>query len=314
MARIGPIFYFVMASNPSLIQPFFLTVAWIGAFTAFLAATQALVGYELKKILAYSTVSQIGYMMMALGLAGLSVNFASGLSAGLFQLHEPRHLQGRPLPHGRASSSTPPGSKYINEMGGMKDKLRLTFAVFLIAAASLSGIPPLSGFWSKDAVLALAWNSGQTGLFVVGSSPRASRPSTRSACSGSSSSASGASTRGLGGGEAGDPMSRDLSAWVPYVDPGRGDGGDRAPRPLRPGGLARLGLATPTSNRSSPWVRSPASTGPTPSFDFLPRCITLVIVAVGVLAACPVLHRRVASPQRQVIGSSPGCWASTGSW
>ena len=54
-------------------------------------------------------------------------------------------------------------------MGGLKDKLRLTFAVFLIAVASLSGIPPLSGFWSKDAVLALAWNSGQTGLFVVGS-------------------------------------------------------------------------------------------------------------------------------------------------
>ena len=45
------------------------------------------------------------------------------------------------------------GSKYINEMGGMKDRMKLTFAVFLIAVASLSGIPPLSGFWAKDAVL-----------------------------------------------------------------------------------------------------------------------------------------------------------------
>jgi NADH-quinone oxidoreductase subunit L len=60
-------------------------------------------------------------------------------------------------------------SKYINEMGGMKDRLKLTFAVFLIAVASLSGIPPLSGFWAKDAVLGIAWSSGQFGLFIVGS-------------------------------------------------------------------------------------------------------------------------------------------------
>ena len=53
-------------------------------------------------------------------------------------------------------------------MGGLKDKMRLTFAVFLIAAASLSGIPPFSGFWSKDAVLATAWDAGQWGLFAVG--------------------------------------------------------------------------------------------------------------------------------------------------
>jgi NADH-quinone oxidoreductase subunit L len=167
VARIGPIFYFALLANPSLIQPFFVTVAWIGAFTAFLAATQATVGFELKKILAYSTASQIGYMMLALGLAGLSTNFAQGLSAGLFQLMSHAvfkaalFLMAGVLIHSAHS-------KYINEMGGMKDKLKLTLAVFLIAVASLSGIPPLSGFWSKDAVLAVAWNSGQFGLFAVG--------------------------------------------------------------------------------------------------------------------------------------------------
>ncbi|MDA4136121.1 MAG: NADH-quinone oxidoreductase subunit L [Thaumarchaeota archaeon] len=167
VARIGPIFYFALLANPSLIQPFFVTVAWIGAFTAFLAATQATVGFELKKILAYSTASQIGYMMLALGLAGLSTNFAQGLSAGLFQLMSHAvfkaalFLMAGVLIHSAHS-------KYINEMGGMKDRLKLTFAVFLIAVASLSGIPPLSGFWSKDAVLAVAWNSGQFGLFAVG--------------------------------------------------------------------------------------------------------------------------------------------------
>ncbi|MDG6953767.1 MAG: NADH-quinone oxidoreductase subunit L [Nitrososphaerota archaeon] len=168
VARIGPIFYFAMAANPALIQPFFMVVAWIGAFTAFLAATQAMVGFELKKLLAYSTVSQIGYMMLALGLAGLSTNFAEGLSAGLFQLISHAIFKAALfLMAGVLIHLT--GTKYINEMGGLKDKLKITFAVFLIAAAALSGIPPLSGFWSKDAILATAWGSGQYGLFLVGS-------------------------------------------------------------------------------------------------------------------------------------------------
>jgi NADH-quinone oxidoreductase subunit L len=168
VARIGPVFYFALLANPSLIQPFFITVAWIGAFTAFLAATQATVGFELKKILAYSTVSQIGYMMLALGLAGLSTSFAQGLSAGLFQLMSHAVFKAALfLMAGALIHSA--HSKYINEMGGMKDRLKLTFAVFLIAVASLSGIPPLSGFWAKDAVLGIAWSSGQFGLFIVGS-------------------------------------------------------------------------------------------------------------------------------------------------
>ncbi|MDG6898910.1 MAG: hypothetical protein JRN24_04130, partial [Nitrososphaerota archaeon] len=59
-------------------------------------------------------------------------------------------------------------SKYINDMGGMRDKMKLTFAAVLIAAASLSGIPPFSGFWSKDAILGAAWGAGQYALFAVG--------------------------------------------------------------------------------------------------------------------------------------------------
>ena len=240
VARVGPIFYFVLASNPSLIQPFFVTVAWIGAFTAFLAATQALVGHELKKILAYSTASQIGYMMMALGLAGLSADyFAQGLSAGLFQLishavfKAALFLMAGVLIHSAHS-------KYISDMGGMKDRLKLTFAVFLIAVASLSGIPPLSGFWTKDAVLGLAWNSGQTGLFLVGTltagitafyafrllgivffgrAERAALRVRRRAATGF--------------------MSRGRLA-SPLRPPRVGDGRHRAPGALRAGGLARL--------------------------------------------------------------------------
>jgi len=171
VARIAPIFYFIALANPSLgpssVQPFFMTVAWIGAFTAILAASQALVGFELKKILAYSTISQIGYMMLAVGVAGLSVDFSQGLSGALYHLTSHAifkaclFLAAGALIH--ASDS-----KYISEMGGMRDKMKMTFAAFLIAVASLSGIPPFSGFWSKDAVLGAAWGAGQYALFAVG--------------------------------------------------------------------------------------------------------------------------------------------------
>jgi NADH-quinone oxidoreductase subunit L len=171
VARVAPIFYFIALGTPALgvgsVQPFFMTVAWIGAFTAFLAGSQALVGFELKKILAYSTVSQIGYMMLAVGVAGLSADFSQGLSAGLYHLMSHAifkaclFLAAGALIHAA-------DSKYINEMGGMRGRMRVTFAAFLVAAASLSGIPPFSGFWSKDAVLGAAWGSGQYALFAVG--------------------------------------------------------------------------------------------------------------------------------------------------
>ncbi len=167
VSRVGPLFYFALASDPALIQPFFVTVAWIGAFTAFLAGTQALVGYELKKILAYSTVSQIGYMMMALGLTGLSPDFAQGLSAALYHLTSHAIFKASLFMAAGALIHVS-GSKYISDMGGLRSSLKVTFAAFLIAAASLSGIPLFSGFWSKDAVLATALDSGQLGLFFVG--------------------------------------------------------------------------------------------------------------------------------------------------
>jgi NADH-quinone oxidoreductase subunit L len=171
VARVAPIFYFIAIADPTFgvasVQGFFMTVAWIGAFTAFLAASQALVGFELKKILAYSTVSQIGYMMLAVGVAGLSTNFSLGLSAALYQLMNHAifkaclFLAAGALIHAA-------DSKYISDMGGMRDRMKLTFTAVLIAAASLSGIPPFSGFWSKDAVLGAAWGAGQYALFTVG--------------------------------------------------------------------------------------------------------------------------------------------------
>ena len=91
VARIGPLFFALAAFG---MTQFFEVVAWTGAITAFLLATQAIVNPEIKKVLAYSTGSQIGYMMMALGIAGLSTQFVEGYTAGFFQLMSHARVQG----------------------------------------------------------------------------------------------------------------------------------------------------------------------------------------------------------------------------
>ena len=152
IARIGPIFI-TAVENISLIIPFFEFIAWIGAITAFLAASQAMVSNELKKVLAYSTVSQIGYMMLAFGVAGLTSNFIVGYVAGFFHLTSHAIFKAS-LFMGAGAIIHQTHTKYLNEMGGLRKQMRLTFIAMTIGAASLAGIPLLSGFWSKDAILA----------------------------------------------------------------------------------------------------------------------------------------------------------------
>ncbi|MEM3073295.1 MAG: proton-conducting transporter membrane subunit [Nitrososphaerales archaeon] len=155
VARIGPIFY-TAAQAVNAAPLFFEAVAWVGAFTAFLAATQAVVGREIKKVLAYSTVSQIGYMMLALGAAGLVAEetaFASGFTAGFFHLMSHAVFKAS-LFMAAGALIHACGSKYLSDMGGLRKVMPITFFSMLLASASLAGVPPLSGFWSKDAVLA----------------------------------------------------------------------------------------------------------------------------------------------------------------
>ncbi len=85
VARIGPL-VFALGAAGILVDRFFEIVAWVGAITALLLATQAMVNPEIKKVLAYSTGSQIGYMMMALGVAGLSAQYVDGYTAGFYHL------------------------------------------------------------------------------------------------------------------------------------------------------------------------------------------------------------------------------------
>lgn len=134
-------------------------VASIGAFTAFLAASIGLVQNDIKRVLAYSTVSQLGYMIMALGLAGFT--------AGTFHLMT--HACFKALLFLAAGSVIHAvHTNDIQFMGGLNKKMRITSITFLIASLSISGIFPLSGFWSKDEIFATAFAGGHYIFLVVG--------------------------------------------------------------------------------------------------------------------------------------------------
>jgi NADH-quinone oxidoreductase subunit L len=124
-----------------------LVVAIIGCFTAFLAASIALVQNDIKRVLAYSTISQLGYMIMVLGLGGFT--------AGTFHLYTHAFFKAL-LFLGAGSVIHAVHTNDIWEMGGLYRKMKITAITFIIASLSISGIFPLSGFWSKDEILAVA--------------------------------------------------------------------------------------------------------------------------------------------------------------
>src|SRR6476620_2455919 len=157
VAQVGPLFFAVSALNSS---QFFEVVAWVGAITAFLLATQALVNPEIKKVLAYSTGSQIGLMMMGLGIAGLSASFVDGYTAGLFHLMSHAMFKAS-LFMGAGAVLHAVGSRFMTDMGGIRSKMKKTFLFMMMAGLSLAAAPFItSGFWSKDAILAAVLESG----------------------------------------------------------------------------------------------------------------------------------------------------------
>jgi NADH-quinone oxidoreductase subunit L len=170
IGTVGPL-YVAAANGLSLTYPFFLTVAVIGGFTAFLAASQAMVLDELKKVLAYSTVSQIGYMMLGLGVAGLSSSsdFVFGFTGAFFHLiSQALFKAGLFMCAGWLLHIS--GSRFMKDMGGLRKNLPVTFVSMLVVALSLAGIIPFSGFWSKDAILSAAAHAGSVGvgLYILG--------------------------------------------------------------------------------------------------------------------------------------------------
>jgi NADH-quinone oxidoreductase subunit L len=159
VARIGPLFFALAAFDAAA---FFEVVAWVGAITAFLLATQAIVNPEIKKVLAYSTGSQIGYMMMALGIAGLSTQFVDGYTAGFFHLMSHAMFKAS-LFMAAGAILHAVGTRFMTDMGGLLKNMKKTFIFMLLASLSLAGAPLItSGFWSKDAIFAALLESGST--------------------------------------------------------------------------------------------------------------------------------------------------------
>ncbi|OEF99820.1 NADH-quinone oxidoreductase subunit L [Vulcanibacillus modesticaldus] len=131
-------------------------VATVGGFTAIFAASIGLVQNDIKRVLAYSTVSQLGYMMLALGSAGFI--------AGVFHLFT--HAFFKALLFLTAGSVIHAvHTQNIKEMGGLGKEMKITRAVFLIGALAISGFPGLAGFFSKDLILMSVYESGHVTLF-----------------------------------------------------------------------------------------------------------------------------------------------------
>src|ERR687897_288270 len=129
VARIGPLFFALAAFDAAV---FFEVVAWVGAITAFLLATQAIVNPEIKKVLAYSTGSQIGYMMMAIGIAGLSTQFVDGYTAGFFHLMSHAMFKAS-LFMGAGALLHTVGSRFMTDMGGLRKHMKKTYIFMLLA-------------------------------------------------------------------------------------------------------------------------------------------------------------------------------------
>ena len=169
VARLGPLF-FTLAAAGILIDQFFEIIAWVGAITAILLATQGMVNPEIKKVLAYSTGSQIGYMMMALGIAGLSQQFVDGYTAGFYHLISHAMFKAS-LFMAAGSLLHAVGSRFMTDMGGLRKQMRKTYAFMWAAGLGLMGAPFITtGFWSKDAIFAAVYESGNAWalpIFVI---------------------------------------------------------------------------------------------------------------------------------------------------
>jgi NADH-quinone oxidoreductase subunit L len=153
VARLGPLFE---ASGGSALT----VVGWIGAVTALWAGLIAAAENDLKRVLAYSTISQLGYMFLAHGVRAYS--------AGMFHLVTHAFFKALMFLCAGAVMHSLGGITDIRRMGGLRKVMPLTGTTFLIGALAISGIIPLSGFFSKDAILASAWAEGEYALWGIG--------------------------------------------------------------------------------------------------------------------------------------------------
>jgi NADH-quinone oxidoreductase subunit L len=152
VARSTPLF---VAAGPAL-----QIVGIVGAATAIFAATIALVQFDIKRVMAYSTVSQLGYMFLALGV-GAPV-------AAIFHLATHAFFKALLFLGSGSVIHAVQGEQDMRKMGGLRRKMPVTYWTMLIAGGALAALPPLAGFWSKDEIVGAAYSNGHTALWAIG--------------------------------------------------------------------------------------------------------------------------------------------------
>jgi NADH-quinone oxidoreductase subunit L len=158
VARLFPVY---ALGAPTALE----VVAWIGGITSLFAAVIACTQTDIKRVLAYSTISQIGYMMLALGVSGYGGEEGLGFMASNFHLFT--HAMFKALLFlGAGAVIHAVHSNEMKDMGGLRKYLPITHLTFLIACLTIAGIPPFSGFFSKDEILVAAFHSNKM-LFAI---------------------------------------------------------------------------------------------------------------------------------------------------
>ncbi|NTW97689.1 MAG: NADH-quinone oxidoreductase subunit L, partial [Oscillochloris sp.] len=152
-------------------------VAFIGAFTALFAATIAVAQYDIKRILAYSTLSQLGFMVAAIGIGGWVAGMFHLIAHAFFKallflgsgavIHSMEETPSIQKIHHRDEYAAQQTAQDIRNMGGLRSKLPWTFWTYTAGYLALAGIVPFAGFWSKDEILAHAMESGHLVVYAV---------------------------------------------------------------------------------------------------------------------------------------------------
>ncbi len=158
VARLFPVY---ALSSPDSLE----VIAYVGSFTSLFAAIIACTQLDIKRVLAFSTLSQIGYMMVALGVSGYGGEEGLGYMAALFHLFTHAFFKAL-LFLGAGSVIHAVHSNLMTDMGGLRKFMPITHITFLIACLTIAGIPPLSGFFSKDEILVAAYEHNKI-IFVV---------------------------------------------------------------------------------------------------------------------------------------------------
>lgn len=159
VARLFPVF---AITTPAVLE----IIGWVGAISAIIAAVIACTQTDIKRVLAYSTMSQIGYMMFALGVAKYGAEPALGYTASMFHLFT--HAMFKALLFlGAGAVIHYVHSNEMNDMGGLRKYMPITHITFLIACLAIAGVPPFAGFFSKEEILLAAYQDNMAIYWIA---------------------------------------------------------------------------------------------------------------------------------------------------